>query len=159
MPDPEDDAVRHDDPHYDPRAGEIVVGLQRLLGYRVGEWREGYCRMELTLDERHLNRFSGVHGGIFATLADAVGGFAGCYPDRPGERRRCATLSLTTNFLSQPGDGRLVAEARTRGGGRSIFFSDIEIFDGEGKLLSTASGTYRYRSPLAARPGEGPRRD
>ncbi|SMF30375.1 uncharacterized domain 1-containing protein [Tistlia consotensis] len=156
MSDSSEPAVQSDSPDYDPRSGEIVVGLQRLLGYRVGAWSDGFCRMVLPLDERHLNRFSGVHGGIYATLADAAGGFSGCYPDTPGLRRRCVTLSLTTNFLSQPGDGLLAAEAQVRGGGRSIFFSDIEIRDGGGLLLCTASGTFRYREPLPARPGEGP---
>jgi uncharacterized protein (TIGR00369 family) len=130
-------------PGYDPISGEVTVGLQRLLGYQVEEWREGYCRMRLPLDGRHLNRFEGVHGGIFATLADAVGGFSGTYGTDPEMRRRCVTLSLTVNFLRQPSDGLLVAEGQVTGGGRSVFFSDIRISDGGGQPCASGSGTFR----------------
>jgi uncharacterized protein (TIGR00369 family) len=129
---------------FDRIAGETVVGLQKLIGHRLEAWQPGFCRIALALDDRHMNRFRGIHGGVFATLADAVGGFAGCYPDTPGQRRRCATVTLTTNFIGQPSDRRLVAEARLRRSGRSLFFSDIDIVDGEGTLVCTASGTYKY---------------
>lgn len=130
---------------YDPVSGETVVGLQKLVGYRLAEWRPDYCRLLLRIGEHHLNRFEGVHGGVYATLADAAAGFSGCFPLVEGERRRCVTLSLTTNFLGQPADGLLVAEGRVRGGGRRVFFSDVEIADGTGTLVCTGSGTFRYR--------------
>ncbi len=137
---------------FDPVAGEPVSGMQRLVGYRLEDWREGYCRVRLAIEGRHRNRYGATHGGIYATLADAAGGFSGCYPERPDERRRCVTLSLTTNYLAQPADDVMIAESRVTGGGRSVFFATIEIRDGAGTLLSTATGTFRYRNPVPRTP-------
>lgn len=130
---------------FDPVAGEAPSGMQRLIGFRLVDWQDGFCRVGLAVTERHRNRFGAVHGGIFATLADAAGGFAGCHPREAGERRRCVTLSLTTNYLAQPSDGTILAEARVTGGGRSVFFASVEIRDGADALLATATGTFRYR--------------
>lgn len=119
--------------------------FRRLLGYRLAEWREGYAMIELELDARHLNRSNVVHGGVYATLIDAAGGYAGCYCTVPGNVRRAFTLSLSTSFVGSTAAGRMRAIARTTGGGRHIFFARVEVVDGAGRLLATGEGVYRYR--------------
>jgi len=147
MPSTDDEPAAVPAADFDPVAGEAMSGMQRLIGYRLDAWRAGFCRVRLALVDHHRNRSGAVHGGIFTTLADAAGGFSGCFPTGAGERPRCVTVTLTTNFLAQPADERMIAGATVRGGGRSLFFSSMELFDGTGRLRGTGNGTFRYRRP------------
>lgn len=47
-----------------------------LIGIKIIEADEGYCKAELEVDDRHLNPLGTVHGGCLYTLADTVAGFA-----------------------------------------------------------------------------------
>ena len=47
-----------------------------LIGIKIIEADEGYCKAELKVDDRHLNPLGTVHGGCLYTLADTVAGFA-----------------------------------------------------------------------------------
>jgi len=64
------------------------------------------------------------------------------------------TLSLTVNFVASVSGGRVTAEGRKRGGGKTIFFSDVEVRDDEGRLIATAVGTFLYVSatPVGVKP-------
>lgn len=116
------------------------------VGYGPIVWRENYVELALALDERHRNRSGIAHGGVIATLIDAAGGFAGCWCPHRDRIRRASTLSLNTQFVSPGRLGhRLITTGRARAGGKSIFFSTMEIVDDEGKLVATGEGAYKYR--------------
>ena len=94
-----------------------------------------------------MNRSGLLHGGVLATVIDAACGFAGYYQDPPGQGRRALTLSLTTQYIGPvPAGTRLTTTATRTGGGRTIFFSNCEVRDTEGRLVATGSGTFKYRS-------------
>jgi uncharacterized protein (TIGR00369 family) len=117
-----------------------------LVGYAPVAWREFYVELALDIDARHRNRSGVAHGGVIATLADAAGGFAGCWCSHPNRIRRASTLSLNTQFVSVARRGdRLVARGIANPGGKSIFFATIEIRDATGRLVSTGTGVYKYR--------------
>ena len=124
----------------------VDSGFQALIGYRIVEWSEGLAVAELAVGPRHLNRSGVLHGGVLTTLIDTVCGYAGCYCPVPGRVRRAVTLSLTTNFTGQVGEGVLKAIGRKQTGGRRIFYCSGEIFDGNGALVAVGQGTFRYRS-------------
>lgn len=124
---------------------EMPSGFRTLLGYRLAEWRDGFAIIEIDIDNRHLNRSGVVHGGVYATLIDAAGGYAGCFSGMPGPARRAFTLSLNTNFIGTTRSGILRAIARKTGGGARIFFASIEVVDQVGAVLATGEGTYRLR--------------
>jgi uncharacterized protein (TIGR00369 family) len=45
------------------------------IGGRLEEWREGYVRLGLTVEDRHTNPHGVMHGGVITTLMDeALGG-------------------------------------------------------------------------------------
>ena len=120
--------------------------FNEVIGFDIGEWRENYVELLLTLKSMHLNRSGVVHGGVLAALIDAAGGFAGCYCTVPGNVRRGLTLSMTTQFTGQASSGTIKAIGRRRAGGRKIFFSDVEIVNESGDLIAMGQCTYRYRS-------------
>jgi len=115
-----------------------------LVGYRIAELADGYAVIELDVDARHLNRSDVVHGGVYTTLIDAAGGYAGSYTGHPNNLGRALTLSVNASFLGSAASGRLRAIARRTGGGRRVFFSSIEVVDESGNLLATGEGVYRY---------------
>jgi uncharacterized protein (TIGR00369 family) len=128
-----------------PRLVEEPFPLQRLMGFRMTGWSDGFARFELELADKLLNRHGLPHGGVYAMLLDTVMGHSGCYTGDPDHRILAMTLSLTTNFLARPTGSVLVAEGRRTGGGRSSFFAQGSITDDAGNLVTTGSGVFRYR--------------
>lgn len=127
----------------------VPSGYQRLLGYRLVEWREGLAVAELTVGPQHLNASGVVHGGVLVSLIDTVCGYAGCFSADAGRRRRAVTLALTTSFTAPVREGGLTAIGRLRFGGSRIFFCEAEVRDGADLLVAIGQGTFRYRGEPA----------
>ena len=119
--------------------------FSQLLGYRILEWGPGRCRLEADITPTLLNRSGIVHGGVLAAIIDSAGGHAGTWCAVEGNVRRCVTVSLTVSYAGQARSGKLIADGRVRGGGRSIYFASTEIRDGRGALLAFGDATYKYR--------------
>ena len=129
----------------DGQALEDTVGFNAVLGMKLVEWSAEHAVMELPIRDMHLNRSNALHGGVLATLIDAVCGYAGVWVP-PGEpRRKALTLSLGTNFIGQAREGTVQATAVKKGGGRNIFFASCEVRDAAGNLLAMGEGSFRYR--------------
>jgi len=121
-------------------------GLRTLLGMVLTEWAPDRSLVEMEIAAHHLNRSGLLHGGILATLLDTALGYAGCFMAEPGGVRRTLTLSLTTNFIASVKAGRLCTEGRRTGGGKTIFFAEGDVRDADGRLIATATGTFKYLS-------------
>lgn len=119
--------------------------IVELIGHRLVSVEPGRARVDLDVREDHCNRGGGVHGGIYCVLMDTVGGFAGVHTTDVTDMKTFITLTLTTNYLGQPKGKTMIATGRMRAGGRSTFFSDMEIHDELGNLLATGSGAFKYR--------------
>ncbi len=134
--------------------------FQKHVGYELTVWREAYAEMELTLSTEHLNRSGMLHGGVITTVIDAAGGYAGCFCPHAGRVRKAVTLSMTSNFMASMKEGTLRVVSKVQGGGRKVFFTRSEVFDGAGNLIATGDGTYRYtRGSDDPRGIEDPARD
>lgn len=123
---------------------EAMRGFGALVGYRLTKWREGYAEVTLDLEDRHSNRSSLTHGGVIATLIDVAGGYAGVFSTT--EPRMSVTLSMTVQFVGRATGGRLIAQARARAQGRSVYFSTVDLEDDAGTLVATGEGVYKYRT-------------
>lgn len=126
---------------------EEIRGMNALLGMELIEWRDGYARIEVDVVAKHHNHSGLVHGGLSLTLLDVTSIYTGYWALRDAPRKRCVTLSLTTNFIGKaPTSGRLTCQAWRDGGGRSIFFAHGEVRDADGNLVATAKSTHRVRT-------------
>ena len=122
----------------------LTAGLNDLLDFQLTEWRSGYARLEVELDERHRNRQGGIHGGVTAALIDAATGYCGIYEPDSARRRNNATVSLNINFVGRPNSNRLIAEAKLDRAGRRLYFALARVTDGSSNLVATAEAVYTY---------------
>jgi uncharacterized protein (TIGR00369 family) len=122
---------------------EIIRGFNKILGFRIAEWRDGFARVEVDLLEHHLNRSGVVHGGVLAALLDATCGYTGVYPTEPDKLRRAVTLSMTMSDVSQAKEGTIACTAHRRGGGNTIFMANGEVTGPDGAVLAIGEGVYR----------------
>lgn len=68
---------------------------------------------------------------------------------RAGGAREAEAVDLHVSFV-RPVAGRLVAEGRAVGGGRSTCFCEARLVGAGGDVAAQAMGTYRYREATAA---------
>jgi uncharacterized protein (TIGR00369 family) len=103
--------------------------------------------VELDIDERHLQPFGIVHGGVIATLIDTATFWAGfgVIPEEAG----LVNVDLKLNYLQSVARGRLIATGSCIRAGRSLSYTEARVTTGEGSLI--AHGT----STLMTLPGKG----
>lgn len=121
-------------------------GFPALLGLEFLEWEEGRVVVGMQVDDRHLNLGGRVHGGVLATLLDVAGACAGTFCPYPDRIRKALTLSMTTTFTGQAGEGYIRAIGVKRAGGSRIFNSTVEVYGEDDTLLILGEGTFRLRS-------------
>ena len=128
----------------DIAASGFTKGLNGRLGFDLVEWREGFARVAVDLDDRHKNRQGGIHGGVTAALIDAATGFCGIYEPDPEKRRGNVTVSLTVNYTGRPKGIRLTCTAELLRAGRRIYFASALVHDDTGNLIASAEAVYAY---------------
>ena len=129
----------------------LTRGLNAGLGFRLVEWRKGFARLEVDLDERHQNRQGGLHGGVTAALVDAATGYCGIYEPDPEKRRGNVTVSLNVSFTGRPKGKRLSCTAETIREGRRLYFASATVHDEIGTLIASAEAVYAYVDRTAPR--------
>lgn len=99
---------------------------------------DGTARLEVDVDERHLNSAGAVHGGMLATLVDTTMGAAvRCAV----ETEAPATSQLTVTYLRPGRPGRLVVVATVSKRGESLTMCEADVTQ-EGDTLVHALATF-----------------
>lgn len=126
-----------------PRAGpDRHVPFSEHLGLRVEHAHQGQSRVAMELRPEHLNNHARGHGGVVMTLLDCAMAHAAL--SRVDYAREVVTIDMHVAFM-RPTEGRLLAEGRASGGGRSVCFCEATITDASGEVAARAMGTFRYR--------------
>ena len=105
------------------------------------------ARVELKVEQKHLQPLGTVHGGVLATLIDTATYWAAflTLPEDTG----LVNVDLKLNYLRPVSGGVLIAEGRCLRAGRTISYAESHVRDGDDRLV--AHGT----STLMALPGKG----
>ena len=127
-----------------PIPKSMTDGMNDLLGFQLVEWRSGHAVVEVELDDRHKNRQGGLHGGVTASMVDAVTGYCGIYEPDSSKRRGNVTVSLNINYIRRPKGDRLRATAELIRAGRRLYFAAARVTDDQGTLIATAEAVYAY---------------
>lgn len=127
-----------------PQGSPGYTGMLRLIGFAFDKRYKGGIEGHLDVREDHVNRAGTVHGGVYATMLDAVCSGAGMYCPHPGRMRVAVTLSLTVNYAGACSAGRIFAKGWVTKQGKSVYYSAGEIRDEDDNLLAHAVGTFKY---------------
>jgi len=115
-----------------------------LLNMKIREVKDGYARLTMELEEKHLQFLKTVHGGAIASLADSAAAWATV--GSAGVDTIPVTVEMKINFLAPVESGLLVAEARIVHKGKTISLSDVEVKDNKGRMVAKSLVTYYLRS-------------
>ena len=135
------------------------IPFRQHLGIRVVAAGDGRATLAMPWRPELCNRFANVHGGALATLVDGAMSNAILSALPPGDGIG-GTIELSIRFL-RPARGDVRAEGRALRVGGRIAFGQADVYDGEGRLVATAQGSYvleRGRSPEGAAAAAGTRR-
>jgi uncharacterized protein (TIGR00369 family) len=115
--------------------------MMSLLGTRLREIEPGLVVFECEPDESVYNPIGVVHGGLVCAMADSA---AACSVQTTLEAGVLYTsIDLTVSYLRPVtlASGVLRATGRVTKPGRRVAFSAVEIADGAGKLVATATSS------------------
>lgn len=114
----------------------------RLLGIRIDEIGEGYCRLRLPLSEGVRNFGRGpAHGGALASLVDVAVATALDSLDMP-DMSGHTTVELNVSFLAPASGEAVLAEGRILRVGRRLVVGEAELRDAAGQLVAKGGATY-----------------
>jgi uncharacterized protein (TIGR00369 family) len=126
-----------------PRSGpQRYVPFSEHLGLRVERADGGEAVVSVELRPELLNNHASGHGGVLMTLLDSAMAHAAL--SRIAYAREVVTIDMHIAFM-RPAGGRLHAEGRATGGGRSVCFCEATVTDASGEVAARAMGTFRYR--------------
>lgn len=109
----------------------------KLLSMSIKELDIGSSRVEIDLEEKHLNLFGGINGGVYSSLLDTSTYWA-LYCDIE-ENAGILTLDLKVDILAPVKSGKLISMGRRIKAGRNICLSEASVTDQDGKLLAIGS--------------------
>ena len=120
--------------------------LQEHLGFTV-TGADGSGTASVDLDERHMNPNGIAHGTVVFTMMDTAMGAA--VMSVLDEGSMCATIEIQTRFHRAATSGSLRSEASVLQAGRRIIHLEAKTFDGDGRLISSATGSFAVLAPQA----------
>lgn len=123
--------------------------FMQLLGFKITDISEGKIAGELELKDIHKQHKGFVHGGVIATVADIVAGFAAV--SLVPKDHHVVTVELKTSYLN-PGLGeKLFAKGWVLKQGRKLNFCEAEVYSVSGQnepvLIAKASATMATLTP------------
>lgn len=142
--------MKKPNPEYIKRIKELVNGSPyfSLLSMKILDIGIGFSVVEINLDQKHLQPFGLVHGGVFASIIDAAAFWAFFY-EIEDQNTGATSVDLKLNYLSPATSGKLIAKGRQIKHGRTLGYAEAHVTNESSKIL--AHGT----STLMIIPGKG----
>lgn len=110
-----------------------------LISMEIKELEWGTAVLEIDLDEKHLQPFGYVHGGVIASVMDAAA-FWAVFP-QVKDGMGLTTVEIKVNYLAPVQKGRLVAKGQCIKMGRTLALGEVFINGSEGNLLAHGTAT------------------
>lgn len=110
-----------------------------LLSMEIKDLGWGTCVLEVELDEKHLQPFGYVHGGLIASVIDATA-FWAVFP-QVKDGMGLTTVEMKVNYLAPVQSGKIVANGRCIKIGRTLALGEAYVNSTEGSLLAHGTAT------------------
>ncbi len=126
-----------------------------LLSMSIRELALGYALIDIDLQNKHLQPFGAVHGGVFASIIDAAAFWA--VFSEVDENAGMTTVDLKVNYLAPAQGGKLIARGRRIKLGKTLALGEAEVVNHEDKMLAHGTSTMMIlRNREGARGGSLP---
>src|SRR3954453_1066888 len=119
-------------------------GFDALYGLVIDEIGDGLIRAHVDVTDDHKQPAGLVHGGVFASMAEAITSLGTGYAVQ-GDGKSAQGLSNHTSFLRPILDGTIHALARARHRARTTWVWEVEISDDDGRLCALVRRTIAGR--------------
>ena len=110
-----------------------------LLSMGIVSLEPGRSVLKIDLQEKHLQPYGMVHGGVYSSMIDAACFWAG-YTEIE-EHLGLTTVEMKLNYLAPASSGVFMAQGRVVKTGKSLCLSEAAIADQEGRLLAHGTAT------------------
>jgi uncharacterized protein (TIGR00369 family) len=110
-----------------------------LLSMEIKGLSWGESHLEIMAQEKLVQPFGMVHGGVFASLIDAAA-FWAVYTQVP-EDLGMTTVELKLNYLAPLSAGRMIATGKSLRVGKTLCLGEASIVNGDGTLLAHGTST------------------
>ncbi len=128
-----------------PKYVEVVTAAANqspyfaLLSMELKDFDMGRSLLEIIVEEKHLQPFGVVHGGVFSSIIDAAA-FWAVYPEVE-ESSGMTSVDLKLNYLAPASGGKLIASGRRIKLGKTLGLGAAEVRDEEGRILAHGTST------------------
>jgi uncharacterized protein (TIGR00369 family) len=129
-------------------ANPLEGTFDALYGLEITEHDDGLIRARVAVRDEIKQPAGLVHGGIFASMAEAMTSMATWLAVSP-DGHSAQGLANQTSFLRPILDGHVNAVARARHRGRTTWVWEVEFFDDEDRLCALSRMTIAVREARA----------
>jgi 1,4-dihydroxy-2-naphthoyl-CoA hydrolase len=126
---------------------EILLGFDRLYGLELLECSESEVRAQVAVREDHKQPAGLVHGGVYASVAEAIASIATGMTVLD-EGNVAMGMSNNTSFLRPVTGGTVHAHATRIHRGRTTWLWDVRFSDDDGRTCALTRMTIAVR-PLS----------
>jgi len=117
-----------------------------LLSMEIDTLEMGRSFLEVDVQEKHLQPYGIVHGGVYASLIDAAA-FWAAYTHIDAASGM-TTVEMKLNYLAPAASGRFMARGKSIKIGRTICLSEATVFDDNEKMLAHGTVTLMILNSL-----------
>ncbi|HET9094154.1 MAG TPA: PaaI family thioesterase [Solirubrobacteraceae bacterium] len=134
----------------DPAAAPRALGFDAFYGLELLELGRDVARAQLQIRDHHRQPFGLVHGGVYASMAEALASYATATVVVP-LGQAASGMSNLTSFLRPVTEGMVHALATCKHAGRTTWVWEVEMSDDARRLCATSRVTVAVRDlPEAA---------
>jgi uncharacterized protein (TIGR00369 family) len=126
---------------------QVTKGFDALYGLELQQVTADRVDARVVVDERHLQPFGLVHGGVYAAMSESMASIGTAVGN---EGKFVAGLSNQTSFLRPVfKDDTITAVATPRHRGSTTWVWEVECADGQGRPAALVRVTIAVREPRA----------
>ncbi|MGA8217110.1 MAG: PaaI family thioesterase [Solirubrobacterales bacterium] len=122
----------------------VPAGFSEEIGVEWIDLDPDNARARIKVEERHMQAFGIVHGGVYASLAESLCS-AATYVAVRDDGQVALGMANNTTFLRPISSGYVNALARVRQRGRTTWIWDCELTDDDGRVCALVRMTAAVR--------------
>lgn len=124
----------------------------QLISMRIPTMDLGTSRVELDIEEKHLQPWGRVQGAVYAALVDVACTWA-VYTRIP-EGTGVTTVELKVNYLAPVSSGKLISLGKTLKVGKTLSLAEASVYDSSDRLLAHGTSTLITLDSLSLEGGD-----